>query len=77
MRILREHGFTPGPLRKLSFDRVRSWVKDALWAVDFFAVKTATGSWLQVLIVRSMCTHASFWGCARTMALTPSLMPGL
>ena len=57
MRILREHGFTPGPLRKLSFERVRSSVKDAVWAVDFFAVKTATGSWLQVLIVIDVHTR--------------------
>ena len=57
MRILREHGFTPAPLRKLSFERVQSSIKDALWAVDFFAVKTATGAWLQVLIVVDVHTR--------------------
>lgn len=57
MRILREHGFTPAPLRKLSFERVQSSVKDALWAVDFFAVKTATGAWLQVLLVVDVHTR--------------------
>lgn len=57
MRILREHGFTPHPLRKLSFERVQSSVKDALWAVDFFAVKTATGAWMQVLIVIDVHTR--------------------
>ena len=42
-KILRAHGFSPFPHRPLSFDRVRSGTKDALWALDFFAVKTAKG----------------------------------
>jgi transposase InsO family protein len=36
---------------------VQSSVKDALWALDFFAVKTATGAWLQVLIVIDVHTR--------------------
>lgn len=33
-RILKEHGFSPRPGRKLDFERVRSTAKDALWALD-------------------------------------------
>ena len=47
-RILKEHGFAPRPGRKLDFERVTSSVKDAVWALDFFAVKTAKGVWLRV-----------------------------
>lgn len=46
MRILAQHGFSPRPFKKVSFDRVRSAAQDALWAIDFFAVKTAKGVWL-------------------------------
>ncbi len=57
MRILKENGFSPRPLRKLSFERVQSSVKDALWAIDFFAVRTANGTLLQVLIVIDVHTR--------------------
>ncbi len=56
-RILRENGFSPRPGRKIDFERVRSSVKDALWAVDFFAVKTAKGAWLQALVVIDIHTR--------------------
>ena len=57
VRILREHGFSPQPGRSISFDRVRAAAKDALWALDFFAVKTAKGVWLQVLLVIDIHTR--------------------
>jgi transposase len=50
-RILKENGFSPRPGRKMDFDRVRSSAKDALWALDFFAVQTAKGVWLQALLI--------------------------
>jgi transposase-like protein len=56
-RVLRENGFTPEPGPKLSFERFRSGAKDALWAVDFFAVKTAKGAWMQVLLVIDLYTR--------------------
>lgn len=55
--VLRDHGFTPEPGPKLSFERFRSGAKDALWAVDFFAVKTAKGAWMQVLLVIDLYTR--------------------
>jgi putative transposase len=57
MRILKENGFSPHPLRELSFERVQSSVKDAVWAIDYFAVKTASGAWSQVLIVIDVHTR--------------------
>ena len=33
VRILRDHGFSPRPGRKVRFDRVRAAAKDALWAL--------------------------------------------
>ncbi len=56
-RILREHGFSPRPGRKLDFERVRSTAKDALWALDYFAVQTAKGVWLQALLVIDVHTR--------------------
>jgi hypothetical protein len=51
VRILRDHGFSPRPGRKVCFDRVRAAAKDALWALDFFWVKSAKRVWLHVLLV--------------------------
>ncbi len=56
-RILRKNGFSPRPGRKLDFERVTSTVKDALWALDFFAVKTAKGIWLQTLLIIDVHTR--------------------
>ena len=35
VRILRDHGFSPRPGRKVCFDRVQAAAKDTLWALDF------------------------------------------
>ena len=56
-RILLDNGYPPFPGRPLSFDRVRSGAKDALWALDFFAVRTAKGVWLQALLVIDIHTR--------------------
>ena len=55
--ILRDHGFSPHPGRGISFDRVRTTAKDALWALDYFAVQTAKGVWLQALLVIDIHTR--------------------
>ena len=56
-RILREHGLAPEPGGKLCFDRVRASTKDALGALDSFAVRTVKGIWLQVLLVIDVHTR--------------------
>lgn len=56
-RILKEHGFSPRPGRKVDFERVKGAAKDALWALDFFAVKTAKDVWLQALLVIDVHTR--------------------
>ncbi|MGH7298033.1 MAG: transposase [Polyangiaceae bacterium] len=56
-RVLRAHGLLPGPGRPFPFERVRASVKDALWALDFFAVRLARGAWAQVLLVMDLHTR--------------------
>ena len=56
-RILKENGFSPRPGRKLDFERVKSSAKDALWALDYFAVQTAKGVWLQALLIIDVHTR--------------------
>lgn len=56
-RILKENGFSPRPGRKLDFERVTSSAKDALWALDYFAVQTAKGVWLQALLIIDVHTR--------------------
>lgn len=56
-RILKENGFSPHPGRKIEFDRVRSTEKDAVWALDYFAVQKAKGVWLQALLIIDVHTR--------------------
>jgi|ERR1700682_4746901 len=56
-RILRDHGFSPRPGRKVCFERVRAAAKDALWALDFFWVKSVKRGWLQALLVIDIHTR--------------------
>lgn len=56
-RILAENGFPPRPSQRLAFERVRAAAKDALWALDYFAVRTAKGVWLQALLVIDVHTR--------------------
>jgi transposase InsO family protein len=57
-QILVANGFAPHPGRGLR--SVVPWasdVKDALWALDFFAVQLARGAWVQVLLVIDLATR--------------------
>ena len=57
-KVLREHGFDPlrgGEPR--SWERFKSSAKDAIWALDFFAVRLARGAWVQVLLVIDLHTR--------------------
>ncbi|MBC7172373.1 MAG: transposase, partial [Polyangiaceae bacterium] len=56
-KVLREHGFKPHPGRKVDFDRVMTSVKDALWALDYFAVRMLSGELVQVLLVIDIATR--------------------
>ena len=57
LEVLVEHGFSPTPGRKLDFSRFRSAAKDAVWALDFFLVKTAGNTWMQVLPILDIHTR--------------------
>ena len=56
-KILREHGFSPFTGRPRTFERATSAARDALWALDFFAFRTAKGVWLQALLVIDIYTR--------------------
>ncbi|MCB9610143.1 MAG: transposase [Polyangiaceae bacterium] len=57
-RVLKDHGFSPHPGHgKLDFERYQSAAKDAVWALDYFAVKTAKDVWVQVLMVLDIHTR--------------------
>ncbi|GAC1299769.1 MAG: hypothetical protein NVSMB1_26400 [Polyangiales bacterium] len=57
-RILRDHGYPPFPGRSMSFDRVRSDAKDALWALDYFAARAIPAP--RSSLVREHDTDQSF-----------------
>lgn len=57
-KVLDENGFTPHPGgRKMDFERFQSAAKDAVWAVDYFAVRMAKNTWLQVLMILDIHTR--------------------
>jgi len=56
-KVLDDHGFKPKPGRKMDFARFQSAAKDAVWAVDYFAVRTAKNTWLQVLMILDIHTR--------------------
>lgn len=58
-KILRDNGYGPVPRdpRPDIFERFRAAAKDAVWALDFFAVKTAKGAWVQALLVIDIYTR--------------------
>jgi transposase InsO family protein len=41
----------------MDFAKFRSAAKDAVWAVDYFAVKTAKNTWVQVLMILDVYTR--------------------
>ncbi len=56
-KVLREHGFSPKDGHPLNWDRYTSTGKDFLWALDFLAVRTAKGVWVQVLLIIDVYTR--------------------
>jgi len=55
-KVLKEAGFHPTAGHPLNLDKWRATVKDAIWALDFFFVRTAKGVWLNVLLVIDLHT---------------------
>lgn len=56
-RILSDNGFPPTPKRAQKFEILKTSVKDALWAIDFFAVRTVKGKYVQVLLIIDVATR--------------------
>ena len=55
-KILEENGFGP-PGGDRTWEAYTSAAKDALWAVDFFVMRTLRGQLFQVMIVVDVCTR--------------------
>jgi len=56
-KVLKEAGFSPRGGHPLNLDKWRTAVKDAIWGLDFFFVRTAKGVWLNVLLVIDLHTR--------------------
>ena len=56
-KMLREAGFSPRGGHPFNLERFRSKAKDAIWALDYFFVRTAKGPWLNVLLVVDLYTR--------------------
>ena len=56
-KVLKEAGFSPRGGHPMNLDRWRSAAKDAMWALDFFCVRTAKGVWLSALLVIDLHTR--------------------
>ena len=56
-KVLEEAGFSPRGGHPYNLDRFRSAAKDAIWALDYFLVRTAKGAWLNVLLVIDLYTR--------------------
>jgi transposase-like protein len=56
-KVLREHGYHPRGGRPGNWERFKSAARDALWAMDFFVVRTVRGAWLNVLLVIDIYTR--------------------
>jgi len=56
-KVLKEAGFSPRGGHPMNLDKWRSAAKDAIWALDFFFVRTAKGVWLNVLLVIDLHTR--------------------
>ncbi len=55
--ILRNNGYPVPPVGKSRGQTFSAAVKDALWAMDYFVVHTANGTWAQVLLVMDVYTR--------------------
>ena len=56
-KVLKEAGYHPTGGHPLNLDKWRSSAKDAIWALDFFFVRTAKGVWISVLLVIDLHTR--------------------
>lgn len=56
-KVLKDAGFSPRGGHPMNLDRWKSAAKDAIWALDFFFVRTAKGVWLNVLLVIDLHTR--------------------
>jgi transposase len=56
-KVLKEAGFSPSGGHPFNLERFRSKAKDAIWALDYFFVRTARGAWLNVLLVIDLHTR--------------------
>ena len=56
-KVLKEAGFSPRGGHPYNLERFRSAAKDAIWALDYFFVRTAKGAWLNVLLVIDLHTR--------------------
>ena len=56
-KVLKDAGFSPRGGHPMNLDKWRSAAKDAIWALDFFFVRTAKGVWLNVLLIIDLHTR--------------------
>jgi hypothetical protein len=56
-KVLRAAGLSPGGGRPLDFARWKSSARDAMWALDFFVVRSAKRAWFSVLLVVDLHTR--------------------
>ena len=56
-KVLKQHGFHPTGGHPMNLEKWKAAAKDALWALDFFFVRTAKGVWLNVLLIVDLHTR--------------------
>jgi transposase len=56
-KVLKEHGFHPRGGHPGNWERFKSTARDAIWAMDFFVVRTARGAWCNVLLIIDIHTR--------------------
>jgi len=56
-KVLKENGFHPTGGHPMNLDKWKAAAKDAIWALDFFFVRTAKGVWLNVLLIIDLHTR--------------------
>ena len=56
-KVLKDSGFHPTGGHPMNLDKWKAAAKDAIWALDFFFVRTAKGVWLNVLLIIDLHTR--------------------
>jgi transposase len=56
-KVLKDAGYHPTGGHPMNLEKWKAAAKDALWALDFFFVRTAKGAWLSVLLVVDLHTR--------------------